>query len=235
VIESFSQFQAHPLFSLTATLAAYAGATAIWRKTGMPFLPPVLVATVVVGLMLIATSMPYDTYHTQTSVLNQALGLVIVLLAVPLYRQIELIKFAGFPLACALFAGSFVAIVSAIFVPAVSGASNEFLASVAPRSVTAAVAVELARELGGVSSLTAVIGISTGIFGAILGPKILELAGVEDDRAAGFALGLASHAIGTARAFQISEVAGPFASFGMILNALMTLILAPVLLASMTT
>jgi len=231
MIEPVSRMLAHPLFGLTVTLAAYAVASALWRRTGSPLLHPVLVATVLVGVLLVVTHLPYDDYLDQTYVLNQALGLIIVLLAVPLYRQFELIKSAGFPLGCALLAGSFIAIFSSLLIPAVSGATNQFLATLVPRSVTAAVAVELSTELGGVASLTAVIVISTGIFGAIMGPKILEFVGVEDERAAGFALGLASHAIGTARAFQISEVAGAFASVGMILNALLTIILAPLMLA----
>ena len=85
-----------------------------------------------------------------------------------------------------------------------------------------------------VCTILLVIVISTGIFGAAFGPAILKLAGIEDERAAGFALGVASHAIGTARAFQISEVAGAFASLGMILNALLTIALVPLVLALLT-
>jgi putative effector of murein hydrolase len=87
--------------------------------------------------------------------------------------------------------------------------------------------MEISERLGGVTSLTAVVVISTGIFGAVFGPTLLRSVRVRDDRAIGFAIGLASHAIGTARAFQISAVAGAFASLGMILNALLTIALAP--------
>jgi putative effector of murein hydrolase len=92
----------------------------------------------------------------------------------------------------------------------------------------------VSERLGGIAGLTAVIVISTGMFGGAFGPLILELGGVRDDRAKGFALGVASHAIGTARAFQISETAGAFASVGMILNALLTMALAPVAFAFIT-
>jgi putative effector of murein hydrolase len=111
------------------------------------------------------------------------------------------------------------------------GGGSELLATLAPRSATAAVAAGIAERLGGAPGLTVVVVISTGIFGAVLGPAILRSVGVVDDRAIGFALGVASHAIGTARAFQISEVAGAFSSLGMILNALLTIALAPVALA----
>jgi predicted murein hydrolase (TIGR00659 family) len=224
-----SLVQDHPLFGILATVAAYAAAHAAWRRFGEPaVLHPVLVATALIALMLITTGMGYDTYFRQASLLNEALAVVIVLLAVPLFRQFHLILDAGRPIGIALLAGSLVAIVSALALPSVAGAGNELVATLAPKSTTAAVAVEIAARLGGAAGLTAVVVISTGIFGAVFGPAILEMVGVDDDRARGFALGVASHAIGTARAFQISDVAGAFASLGMILNALLTIVLAPI-------
>lgn len=181
--------------------------------------------------MLVATGMDYGTYFDQTFLLNETLALVVVLLAVPLHRQFGLISTAGAPLACALVAGSAIAILTALALPWQTGAEGDILATLAPKSTTAAVAVEISDKLGGVAGLTAVIGISTGIFGAAFGPAILKGAGIEDERAAGFALGVASHAIGTARAFQISDVAGAFASLGMILNALLTIAMVPLVLA----
>ncbi len=92
-------------------------------------------------------------------------------------------------------------------------------------------AVEIAQGLGGTTALTAVGVIFTGVIGAVFGPNLLRCAGVKDERAMGLALGVASHAIGTARAFEISEVAGAFASLGMILNALLAIALAPMALS----
>jgi len=224
-----SVVQSHPLFGILATLAAYAVAQAAWRRFREPaLLHPVLVATALVALMLITTGMSYDVYFEQASLLNEALAVVIVLLAVPLSRQFHLILNAGRPIGISLLVGSVVAILSALALPGVAGAADEVLATIAPKSTTAAVAVEIAARLGGVAGLTAVVVISTGIFGAVFGPAILNAVGVEDDRAKGFALGVASHAIGTARAFQISDVAGAFASLGMILNALLTIVLVPI-------
>ena len=224
-----SLIQDQPLFGILATLAAYTAAQAAWRRFGEPaLLHPVLVATTLIALMLVVTGMSYDAYFRQASLLNEALSMAIVLLAVPLSRQFHLILDAGRSIGIALLAGSVVAIVSALVLPGVAGAADELLATLAPKSTTAAVAVEIAARLGGSAGLTAVVVISTGIFGAVFGPAILNAAGVEDDRARGFALGVASHAIGTARAFQISDVAGAFASLGMILNALLTIVLVPI-------
>ncbi|MCG6875173.1 MAG: LrgB family protein [Betaproteobacteria bacterium] len=231
---SISLIQDHPLFGLLVTVLAYAAAMRIWRRFGMPALfHPVLVATALIALTLFATDLSYEAYFAQTSLLNEALAVVIVLLAVPLSRQMHLIVEAGHPMALTLLAGSVVAIMTALALPYAFGAEDHLIAALAPKSATAAVAVGIAEKLGGPAGLTAVVVISTGIFGGIFGPTILAAAGVEDDRAKGFALGVASHAIGTARAFQISDVAGAFASLGMILNALLTTALVPIAIALM--
>jgi len=222
----------HPLFGLGLTVSAYLAAAALWDRLGRPAIfHPVLVATLLVIAALVVSGLPYDVFYTQAALLDEALGGVIVLLAVPLCRQAQLIRDAGTPLAVALVVGSVVAIGTALALPLAAGADPALLATLAPKSTTAAVAVDIAQAQGGAIGMTAVIVISTGIFGAVFGPAILAASGVRDPRAVGFALGLASHAIGTARAFQISDVTGSFASLGMILNAILTIALVPLVLS----
>jgi putative effector of murein hydrolase len=103
------------------------------------------------------------------------------------------------------------------------------LVSLAPKSVTAPVAMGIAEKLGGLPSLTAVLVILTGILGAMLGPMVLNRIGVRDWPARGVALGTASHGIGTARALQINRSAGAFAGLAMGLNALATALMLPLL------
>lgn len=222
----------HPLFGLGLTLAIYGICDWAWRATDKPAaLHPVLTSVVGVGAIVVATGVGYDRYFSQAAPLHHALGLLVILLAVPLARQWSLICEAGLPLAFALLVGSAAAFGSALALPASVGSPEVLAASIAPKSATAAVAVGISDRLGGIPGLTAVVVIMTGIFGAIAGPTLLRATGVKDERAAGFALGLGSHAIGSARAFQISERAGAFASVGMILNAILTVVLAPLVLA----
>lgn len=218
-----------PLAAVCLTVAAYALAETLWRRSGhAALLNPVLVASAVVAAALLALGVPYERYIAQARPINDLLPLIIILLAVPLCRKLPLIRAAGLPLVAALVFGSVVALTTALIFPALAGEDAELIATLAPKSATAAVAVEVAEGLGGAAGLTAVIVISTGVFGAAFGPALLDFGGVTDDRARGFALGVASHAIGTARAFQISETAGAFASIGMILNGLLTVALAPI-------
>ncbi len=221
-----------PLFAVCITVAAYAASEVLWRRTGrLALLNPVLTATAAVSGLLLLLGISYDDYLRQAEPINEMLPLLIVLLAVPLCRKFPLIRNAGLPMSLALVTGSVVAVASALALPVAMDASESLLATIAPKSVTTAVAVEIADRLGGVAGVTAVIVISCGILGAAFGPLILEAAGVRDDAAKGFALGVAASALGTARAFQISETGGAFASVGMILNAVLTILLVPVVIA----
>lgn len=223
--------QGQPFFGVALTLAAYAVSVELWRRMGQPVLcQPVLVATALLATGMVATGADYRHYAAQTWVLSESLALIIVLLAVPFYRHLGLIRASARALGVALAVGGTLAIASAVALPVVAGDSTTLLATIAPKSATAAVAIEIAERLGGVSGMTAVVVISTGLFGAIFGPSILSLLGVRDPRAVGFALGVASHALGTARAFQISQTAGTFAGLGLVLNALLTIALVPLCL-----
>jgi predicted murein hydrolase (TIGR00659 family) len=233
--ELIASFERQPLFAVCLTVAAYAVADRLWQGTRRPaLLNPVLISTTILAGILVVLGIPYEDYRRQAQPINESLALLIILLAVPLYRQFWLIRKSGLPLIAALAIGSTVALATALLLPAASGTGHDLVATIAPKSATAAVAVEVSERLGGLPALTAVIVISTGIFGAVFGPMILDSGGVKDHRAKGFALGVGSHAIGTARAFQISETAGAFASVGMILNALLTIALAPVAFALIT-
>jgi putative effector of murein hydrolase len=221
--------QDQPMFGIAATIVVYAVAAAVYRSLGAPpLLHPVLTATAALAIMLLATGMSYDAYFAQAFPLHAGVGVFVLLLAVPLYRQFDLIRVSGRIIAVALCAGS--ALATALALPAVLADAPSLMASLAPKSTTTPVAVGIAERLGGVPSLTALIVVTTGLFGAAFGPAILAATNVRDHRAIGLALGVASHAIGTARAFQISETAGAFASLGMILNALLTIALAPLAL-----
>ncbi len=222
---------ASPFFGLALTVSAYYAAVAIWRHIGRPaFGHPILIATLATGAVLLLADLPYQRYAEQTRALSLGLGLVVVLLAVPLCRNWHELAARRIPCAIALFAGAAVAASSATAVPIAFAAGSDLIATLLPKSATAAVAVVVSEQLGGLAGVTAVVVIGTGIAGAVLGPIVLDRIGVTDERARGFALGVASHAIGTARALQISDRAGAFASLGMILNAILTFTAAPVVM-----
>jgi putative effector of murein hydrolase len=219
----------HPLFGLVLTIAVYAAANRIYLACGqLSLLHPVMTTIAVVALVVSASGIRYADYLTQAAPLHHGLSLLVVVLAIPLLRQLPRLRADCLPITLSLVAGSFTAMITALAPAALMEAAPAVSASLAPKSTTAAVAVGIAERLGGVIGLTAVVVIVTGIAGAVFGPSLLRLAGVRDERAVGLALGLASHGIGTARAFQISERTGAYATVGMILNVLLTVVLAPI-------
>lgn len=222
---------ASPLLWLTVTLAAYVVSDRISVACGRhPLANPVLIAVAIVATILIVTGTAFDTYFAGAQFVHFLLGPATVALAIPLYRHWPQVRRALLPIAAALIAGALTAVISAVGIAALFGAPREVLAALAPKSVTAAIAMGVAQEIGGEPSLTATLVIATGILGAILVTPLMNLLGIRDWRARGFAVGLASHGIGTARAFQVDPVAGVFAGIAMGLNGLLTALIVPALL-----
>ncbi len=222
---------AQPLVWLTLTLAAYLIAVTLHRKAGChPAANPVLISVAILVALLLATDTPYQRYFDGAQFVHFLLGPATVALAVPLHGQLKRLVAMGGPILVALVVGSLVAGLSAYTIGALLGASAPTLASLAPKSVTTPIAMGIAERLGGLASLTAVFVILTGIFGAIFADGLLRRLGVKDEASIGFALGLASHGIGTARAFQLSEQTGAFAALAMGLNGLLTALTLPWLL-----
>ncbi|RFC66531.1 LrgB family protein [Fulvimarina endophytica] len=223
---------ASPLLALTLTLVVYQCVQAIWDRIGRPaLLNPVLVSVVLIVAVLMATGTSYDTYFEGAQFIHFLLGPATVALAIPLYRQFERIKANGLAIAASLGVGSLTGIFSGLGCAWLFGIDQTSFVSIAPKSVTAPVAMGIVDRIGGLPSLTAVIVIVTGIVGAALGPALLDRIGVRAAPARGMGMGVGSHGIGTARALQESEAAGAFSGLAMGLNALATAILVPVVFA----
>lgn len=228
--EIWTYLAQEPLLWLTATLVAYAVGDALFRTSGKkPYVNPVLIAVVLLASLLWVARVPYATYFEGAKFVHFMLGPATVALAAPLYANLGKIKASAIPMIGALVAGSVTAIVSALGIAYAMGVRGEVLLSLAPKSVTAPVALGVSEAIGGSPTLTAVLVILTGIMGAVMATPLLNLLRVKNWQARGFAVGVASHGIGTARAFQVNETAGAFAGIGMGLNAVLTAIIAPII------
>jgi predicted murein hydrolase (TIGR00659 family) len=221
---------ASPLLSLTMTLVAYKCGLWLHRKSGYnPLLNPVLIAVGALVAILTVTDTSYGTYFEGAQFVHFLLGPATVALAIPLYRQVQQVRKSLLAIVVAVVCGSITAAASAVLIGWLLGASEQTLLSLAPKSATTPVAMGISEQLGGLPSLTAVAVILTGIIGAMMGSGLLRLMRIVDPRTTGLAIGVAAHGIGTARALQISEVAGAFSGLAMGLNALATAVLIPVL------
>lgn len=218
-----------PLLWLTVTLAVYAVADAISLATHRnPLMNPVLHSIWVIGVFLYVTGTSYTTYFSGAQFVHFLLGPATVALAVPLYENRKLVAAAILPMLAALLIGSATAIVSVVLFAEAAGLPRDIVLALAPKSVTAGVAMGISETLGANPAITVIATVLTGVMGAIVVTPTMNRLGITDFRARGFAVGLASHGIGTARAFQVDEVAGVFAGIAMGLNALVTSLLVPV-------
>jgi predicted murein hydrolase (TIGR00659 family) len=212
-----------PLLWLTVTLVAFAiGDTVSARFRRHPLANPVVIAAGLLILLLTATGTRYQVYFEGAQFVHFLLGPATVALGLPLWRNRAAVRRNLLPMLVALFAGSVTAIGSAVVIAWALGAPPEILASLAAKSVTAPIAMALTEGIGGIPALAAVLVVLTGILGSVIVTPLMNGLGIRDYAARGFAVGIASHGIGTARAFQVSEEAGTFAGIAMGLNGALT-------------
>jgi len=222
---------ASPLLGLTVTLVAYSLAYRLYvYSNSHPLLNPVVTAVTLLIVFLLVTDTSYEAYFEGGQFVHFLLGPATVALAIPLYKQCANLKKLWLPLSLALITGVTVGALSSVLIARLLGASVQTQLSLAPKSVTAPVAMGISEKIGGLPSLTAVLVVVTGIIGAVIGTKLFALMRIRDDAVQGIAMGVAAHGIGTARAFQVSSEMGAFSGLAMALSAFLTAVILPWLL-----
>ena len=220
-----------PVLSVAATLAVFALARALYRKSRFFLLHPVLLSVAVLIAALSLGRVPYETYMQGGRVIHFFLAPAVVALGLPLYRQLARLGRASLPILASTAVGSLVGVLSAVLPAGLLGASPALLATLAPKSITTPIAIGVSEILGGLPPLTAAVVIATGILGAVLGPPFLRAIGVRSPTAFGLAMGAAAHGIGTARAMEEGELAGAASGLAIGLNGAITALAAPWLVA----
>jgi len=217
-----------PLLALILTLGAYhAGVLAYERAGRNPLANPVLIAVTLIAVVITALDMPYATYFEGAQFVHFLLGTATVALAVPIYEGLGALRGRLVPLSAALLAGGAVSIASALGIAKLLGADPAIVGALWAKSVTAPIAMGVAERIEVSPTLTAVFAVTTGILGAVLGRFVLDATGAKAWWQRGFALGVASHGIGTSRAFSVSHEAGTYASLAMGLHGILGAVLIP--------
>ena len=231
-VELWIYLSASPLFGLTATLVVYLLAQAAYARLGhAPWANPVLWSVVALAAGLLATGVDYPTYFAGAQFIHFLLGPAVVALAWPLWqRRIELrARFGRIVLAAVL--GGAAASGCALLLGWAVGLPHDVVLSLAPKSVTAPVAMGIAEKIGGIPALSAVFAVLTGMIGALSGKYLFDAMRIATDptgfAARGFALGTASHGIGAARALQVDANAGAYAGLALGLQVVLASLLMP--------
>lgn len=205
-----------PVFDVALTVACYQLGLWCYRRSGnKPYLLPVFIGFVLTALLVYLLDRPLSLYETGTIPLMVLLGPVTVALAVPLYENLHLMARIWWPLLLMLGITAVAVAASAVWIGRSLGGDEALVMSLAPKAATTPIAILIADAIGGYMGVAAVIVMLTGILGAMIGPALLNSLGVHNHAALGFALGLSAHAVGTARAFEISRQCGAFAALGM--------------------
>ena len=231
-VELWVYLSATPLFGLTATLVVYVMAQAFYaRMHQAPWANPVLWTVIVLAGAMLAAGVPYPTYFAGAQFIHFLLGPAVVALAWPLWqRRAELRQRWGRLLLAALI-GGVASSGSALALGWAAGLPLDVLVSLAPKSVTAPVAMGIAEKIGGIPALAAVFAVITGMVGALLGKYLFDALRIPKDSAGwaarGFALGTASHGIGAARALQVNADAGAYAALALGLQVVLASLLIP--------
>jgi len=228
--EIWVYLQAEPLFWLTLTVGSYLLADYIYRASGLfPLLNPVAISILFVSGSLIIFDIDYERYFSGAKFIHFLLGPATVALAVPIYLNWKLISAKRIAIISSMILGSIFAILITAFISFIVQLDPTLVKSLLPRSVTAPIAMGVSEVIGGEPSLTAILTVMTGIVGAAFGTFLFDLFKIKNMAARGFAFGLASHGIGTARALTKDKKAGAFAALAMGLSGIATAILLPLL------
>lgn len=217
-------------FLIALTFGVYFLAKRLQARTGWVVLNPILLAILALIGFLKVTGISYETYAGSASIIDFWLKPAIVALGVPLYLQLRMIKKQLMPILVSQLVGCIVGLVSVTIIAKLMGASPAVIMSLAPKSVTTPIAMEVSKAAGGIPSLTAAVVVVVGLFGAICGFKILQVGHVGSPIAQGLSMGTASHAVGTSRAMEVSGKYGAYASLGLTLNGILTALLTPTIL-----
>ena len=224
------EIMSNPIILLAITFGIYYVARQIQKWTGWVVLNPILITIAALIALLQLTGISYETYEPGGQYIEFWLKPAIVALGVPLYQQLGQIRRQLLPILMSQLVGCLVGLVSVTLIASALGASHEVIVSLAPKSVTTPIAMEVCKTSGGIPSLTAAIVVIVGLFGAVFGFKILEVWHVRNPFSQGISMGTAAHAVGTSRAMEKGETYGAYSSLGLILNGVLTALLTPFVL-----
>ena len=215
---------------LALTFGVFYAAKSIQRRLGWILFNPILVAIAIIIVFLLVADIPFETYHEGAKMIEFWLKPAVVALGVPLYLQLSSIKRQFLSILASQMMGCIAGIVSVVVISKLFGASDAVIMSLASKSVTTPIAMEVTQVLGGIPSLTAAIVVITGLIGAVIGFKTLSVGHVRNPMALGLSMGAASHAVGTSAAMDRDQFVGAYASLGLTINGILTALFTPAII-----
>ena len=217
-------------FGIFLTIFMYQIGAAIQKKWPLPIFNPLLISMFVIIGILMVTKIPYETYEQGAKFIGNLLTPLTVCLAVPLYRQLKVLKENIAAVLISIICGCLAHIATMLVLAKALGVDDVLRNSVLGKSVTTAIALGVTNELGGIQGITIIGVVVAGVMGPLVGPTVLRLARVKNPVAFGLGMGSASHAIGTSKALEIGEVEGAMSSLAIVVTGILTVIIVPIVM-----
>lgn len=219
-----------PYFGLALTLAVFCLAYILNKKWPSPITTPLLIGTVVISAILLLFKIPYSGYNDSAKYLTYFLVPVTVCFAVPMYKQLPLLKKHALPILLAVFIGCVSSIMAICILCIFFGLGDIIAKSLGAISTTTAIAIGITEKLGGVVALTVSAVIITGVLGASISDWVCRIMGLKNPIARGLSIGNASHAAGTVKAMEMGQVEGAMSSLAIVLSGLITAVMTPLII-----
>ena len=219
--------QSSSAWGVGLTMAAFALGSLINRRTGQALCNPLLLASIGLMVFLRLLDIPYEDYKASAQPVHWLLTPATVALAIPLYEQWELLKKNAAAILSGIFAGTVMSLLSLTGIALLFHLERTVAISLLPKSVTTAIAMDVAAGLGGTASVASAFVILTGITGNVTGEAICRIFHITEPIARGVALGTSSHAVGTARALQMGQTEGAISGLSIAVAGIITAVLAP--------
>ncbi len=227
--ELISLFVESPVFGIGISLLTFYAGGLLYKKTGSPLMNPLVISMVMIIIFLLGFHISFEDYNRGGQFISFFLGPATVILAVPLYKKISLLKENVVPILAGISIGSAAGIASIIVMCKMFGLNELVSISMIPKSVTTPIGIEISSQLGGLPSITVAAIVFTGIAGVLLGPMVCKLFRIDNKVAVGVAIGTSSHALGTTKAVELGEIEGAMSGLAIGIAGLITVFLAPIL------
>jgi predicted murein hydrolase (TIGR00659 family) len=218
---------ASPLFGVLISLLTFELGYILYKKYKLAVLNPLLISILLTIAFLAKFNIPFEDFNKGGQFISFFLGPATVILALPLYKKLSLLKANAMPILIGIAIGSIFAIISVLLLSRIFGLPDELTASLLPKSITTPIGIEVSEQLGGDPSLTIVAIIITGTTGAVTGAFFLRLFKITDKIATGIAIGTSSHALGTTKALELGEVEGAMSGLTIGIAGIFTVLIAP--------
>ncbi|MBM7643051.1 LrgB family protein [Streptococcus loxodontisalivarius] len=223
-----SDLTSNPIFGLTLSIFAYFLGMLLYRRFPNPLTTPLLLATIMIIVFLKASGISYKDYYIGGSYLNMLIVPSTVALAIPLYRNFHLMKHHYRSILAGISISTLINTIYTALIAKYFGMDYFLAISLFPKSVTTAMAIGISEKMGGMTTVTLVVVVLTGIFTSVVGPSFLKFLKIDDPVAFGLALGGTGHAVGTGAALRHGQVQGAMAGLAIGVTGIMYVVISPI-------